>query len=60
MDIAFIITKSMPQRVFEIKLNPSAEDISTLEEHCKARGEETHMVVWLDEVGYFKLANFMR
>lgn len=60
MDIAFIISKSYPQKVFEIKLNPTAVDIEMLNYVAEARGIENHMLVYLSDNDYQMLAAFMR
>ena len=60
MDIAFIISKSYPQKVFEIKLNPTAVDIKMLNYVAEARGIENHMLVYLSDNDYQMLAAFMR
>lgn len=60
MDIAFIINKNYPQKVFEIKLNPTATDIEMLNDVVKARGIENHMLVYLSDNDYQMLAAFMR
>ena len=60
MDIAFIISKSYPQKVFEIKLNPTATDIEMLNYVVEARGIENHMLVYLSDNDYQMLSAFMR
>lgn len=60
MDIAFIISKSCPQKVFEIKLNPDATDIEMLNYIVEVRGVENHMLVYLSDNDYQMLAAFMR
>lgn len=60
MDIAFIISKSYPQKVFEIKLNPTATDIEMLNCVVEARGIENHMLIYLSDNDYQMLAAFMR
>ena len=60
MNIAFIISKSCPQKVFEIKLNPTATDIEMLNDVVEARGIENHMLIYLSDNDYQMLAAFMR
>lgn len=60
MSIAFIISKTYPQEVFEIKLNPTTADIEMLNYVVEARGIENHMLVYLSDNDYQMLAAFMR
>lgn len=60
MSIAFIIRKTYPQQVFEVKLNPNSTDIEMLNYVVEARGIENHMLVYLSDNDYQMLAAFMR
>ncbi len=60
MSIAFIISKTYPQQVFEVKLNPTATDIEMLNYVVEARGAENHMLIYLSDNDYQMLAAFMR
>lgn len=60
MNIAFIISKTYPQRVFEVKLNPNSTDIKMLNHVVEIRGIENHILVHLSDYDYQTLAAFMR
>lgn len=60
MNIAFIISKTYPQQVFEVKLNPNSTDIEMLNYVVEIRGIENHMLVYLSDNDYQMLAAFMR
>ena len=60
MSIAFIISKTYPQQVFEVKLNPNSTDIEMLNHMVEIRGIENHMLVHLSDNDYQMLAAFMR
>lgn len=60
MNIAFIISKTYPQQVFEVKLNPNSTDIEMLNYVVEIRGIENHMLVHLSDNDYQMLAAFMR
>ena len=60
MSIAFIISKTYPQQVFEVKLNPNSTDIEMLNYVVEARGIENHMLIHLSDNNYQMLAAFMR
>lgn len=60
MSIAFIIRKTYPQQVFEVKLNPNSTDIEMLNNVVEIRGIENHMLIHLSDNDYQMLAAFMR
>lgn len=60
MSIAFIISKTYPQQLFEVKLNPNPTDIEMLNDIVEIRGIENHMLVYLSDNDYQMLAAFMR
>lgn len=60
MSIAFIISKTYPQQVFEVKLNPNSTDIEMLNYVVEIRGIENHMLIHLSDNDYQMLAAFMR
>lgn len=60
MEIAFVMSKQMPQKVWQIKLNPDFKDIQKLNDYCEAMGSEKYMVVYLSKDEYCNLAQFIK
>ena len=59
-EVAFIINDDLVfPRIFEIQSNPSIEQIEIMKEHCKARGEEKHKLVYLTQDNMQQLKAFM-
>lgn len=60
MNIAFVMSKQIPQKIFEIKINPDSNDTKRLNDICEARGTENHMVVYLTNDECYNLAHFIK
>lgn len=60
MDVAFIMSKKIPQEIFDIKMNPDSKDVKMLDDICEARGAENHMVVYLTNKECYNLAHFIK
>ena len=59
-EVAFIINDDLVfPRIFEIQSNLSIEQIEIMKEHCKARGEEIHRLVYLTQDNMQQLKAFM-
>ena len=60
MELAFI-TKNNGwfNQVYEIKANPSQEDMAKLNEICFARGHKDYQVIYLTDNGLNKLKMFI-
>lgn len=59
MDVIFIMSKQMPQRIYEMQGNPRGYDLKKFDDICKARGEDDHMVVYLSEIELSKISPFI-
>lgn len=59
MDVIFIMSKQMPQRIYEVKINPRGHDLKKFDDICKARGEDDHMVVCLTGIQLSKISPFI-
>lgn len=46
----------MPQRIYEVQVNPNAYDLKRFDDICKARGENDHMVVCLTGIELSKIS----
>lgn len=59
MEVAFIMSKQIPQEIFEIKINPDFKDMEILYHICEARGSYNHMVVRLTNKECYNLSHYI-
>lgn len=59
MEVIFIMSKQIPQRICEVKRNPKAHDLNKFNDICKARGEDDHVVVYLTGIELSKISPFI-
>ena len=59
MEIAFIVRTGYNSQILHIKINPNTEDITVLEEICKAIGDEDCKLIHLQNEEILKLKQFV-
>lgn len=55
--VVFIAKTGYPSTIYHIKVNPSYQDISKMEEICEAIGENDYKLIYLskEEIGKLKV-----
>lgn len=59
MEVIFIMSRQIPQRIYEVQVNPSVYDWKKFDDICKARGEDDYMVVYLTGIELSKISPFI-